>query len=249
MPDNKRALITGAARGIGLGIAELLLERGWSVMMLDIDPVVEKVAAELGGQARSVVADVSSAKEVESAVAATVEQFGGLDTIVNNAAIDYFGTFMNHDDDEFAKLIAVNLTGVYHGIKYGGRAIVASGGGAVINIASIAGMGGVPHHAAYNAAKAAVINMSQSAALDFPFTVRVNAVCPGAIDTPMLSEAGPGFKQGRGMSIDEFAKQSQGRLGTVRDVAYLVAFLASEEATFINGALLPIDGGATAKAF
>jgi NAD(P)-dependent dehydrogenase (short-subunit alcohol dehydrogenase family) len=249
MPDDKRVLITGAARGIGLGIAELFLERGASVMLLDNNPAVEKVAAELGGKARSVVADVSVAAEVEAAVAAAVQEFGGLDVIVNNAAIDYFGTFMDHDDDEFAKLIAVNLTGVYHGIKYGGRAIIAAGGGSVINIASVAGMGGVPHHAAYNAAKAAVINMTQSAALDFPFEVRVNAICPGAVDTPMLAEAGSGFKAGRGMTVEEFAQKSQGRMCTVQDVAYLAAFLASDEATFINGALLPIDGGATAKAF
>jgi NAD(P)-dependent dehydrogenase (short-subunit alcohol dehydrogenase family) len=143
----------------------------------------------------------------------------------------------------------VNLRGPFLGIKYGAPAIAASGGGVIINMASLGGLGGVPLSSAYGASKAGVINLTQTAAIELrPAGVRVNAICPGPVDTPMLQALGPKIQEITGIDFIGMTVQLQGRLGTPADIARVAAFLASDDAELVNGVALSVDGGMAAKA-
>lgn len=248
MLDGKRAIVTGAASGIGLAIAERFLDLGASVLLLDIRrDDVEKAATALG--ARGQECDVSVSGEVAGAVGLAVEVFGGLDIMVNNAGVEYAAPILEHDEDEFDRMLAVNLRGVFLGIKHAAPAIAEAGGGAIVNVASIAAVGGVPLNAGYAASKAGAVSLTRTAAQELrPLGVRVNAVCPGITDTPILAAAAP-FFAAAGTDATQIATQLQGRIGLPADIAAAVAFLASDEASLISGATVPVDGGATAKAF
>jgi NAD(P)-dependent dehydrogenase (short-subunit alcohol dehydrogenase family) len=249
--SGKRALVTGAASGIGQAIAAALIESGAQVMLSDIDEeAVGKAAAELG--ARSLRCDVTVADDVERTVQATTEVLGGLDVLCNNAGIEQTYRFVDHPEAEFDRIVAVNLKGVWLGIKYGGPAIAGSGGGAIVNTASVAGLVGCPYFSAYCATKAGVISLTQTAALEFrDLGVRVNCVCPGLIATPMMDRIMPAMtpvlETGFGLTPEQFLRNIQGRMGTTREVAEAVAYLASDQATFVNGVAFPVDNGLTAR--
>jgi NAD(P)-dependent dehydrogenase (short-subunit alcohol dehydrogenase family) len=251
--SGKRALVTGAASGLGKAIAAAFVASGARVMLSDIDEDgVGKVAADLG--AGSIRCDVADPAEVERAVHATVEVFGGVDVVVNNAGIEVIARLAEMDEADFDRIVAVNLKGVWLGIKYGAPAIAASGGGAIVNMSSVAGLGGWPGVGAYCATKAGVISLTQTAALEWRDAgVRVNAVCPAFIDTPMVERAivqvGPILEADLGLGGDRILHNVQRRLGVPTEVAEGVAYLASDAASFVSGIALPIDNAFTARLF
>jgi NAD(P)-dependent dehydrogenase (short-subunit alcohol dehydrogenase family) len=245
--DGRRALITGSAEGIGLEIGRLFTEQGARVMLSDIqDERVEKAAAELG--ASSVHCDVRVAADVERAVQATIEAFGGIDTLVNNAGIAVVAPLVELTEEDLDRIIAINLKGVLFGIKYGAPAIIGSGGGAIVNVASVAGLGAIPLIGSYCATKAAVISFTATAACELREAgVRVNAVCPTFAPTAMVAQGAPLIEAALGTSLEPVFAHFQGRLSTTREIAETVAFLASDRASFINGAALPVDNAFTAR--
>jgi NAD(P)-dependent dehydrogenase (short-subunit alcohol dehydrogenase family) len=246
--DGKRALVTGAGRGLGLAIATLFAERGARVALADLDAeAVESAAAGLGGEAIGLRCDVTKPAEVQQAIADTVEAFGGLDVMINNAGIEIGKPLPETSDEEFAQLLAVNVHGVFYGIKYSIPAL-AQTGGCIINMSSVAGLDGVPLLGAYCASKAAVIRLTQTAAIELREAgIRVNAICPSFIKTEMVDRLVAPFEAATGANFGDLAAQAQGRLGTPEEVAEMAAFLASDEAGFINGAYYILDNALTAS--
>jgi NAD(P)-dependent dehydrogenase (short-subunit alcohol dehydrogenase family) len=245
--QGKRTLVTGAAQGIGLEIAKVFVENGAQVMLSDInEDGLAKAAADLGSQ--SVRADVSKSGDVQAAIAATVDTLGGIDVLVNNAGIEIIGPLTEFSEEDFNKIFAVNVNSVFYGIKYGGPAIINSGGGNIINMASLAGLGGVGLFGAYCATKHAVVGLTRVAAIEFrDFGVRVNAVCPTFIETEMVARLTPIVESALQTDMGPVVQQFQGRLGTTREVAEACAFLASDRASFISGVALPIDNALHAR--
>jgi NAD(P)-dependent dehydrogenase (short-subunit alcohol dehydrogenase family) len=240
---NKRALVTGAAQGLGRAIAGLFVERGARVVLADIDEEkVNKAASELGGAALPVRCDVTEGGQVAAAVALAVGEWGGLDIAVNNAGIEIGKPLVDTPDEEFDRLMAINVKGVFLGVKHQAPALAASGGGAIVNMASVAGLGGVPLLGAYCASKGAVIRLSETAALELRDAgIRVNAVCPSFIDTDMVARLVRPFEAATGANFDDVVALKQQRLGTPEEVAEMVAFLASDDARFITASHYVLD--------
>jgi NAD(P)-dependent dehydrogenase (short-subunit alcohol dehydrogenase family) len=246
--DGKRALITGAAQGLGLAIAQLFAERGAHVALADINGgAAEKAAQDIGGDAIGIRCDVTSPDDVQKAIADTVEAFGGLDVMVNNAGIEIGKPIPETSDEEFAQLMKINVNGVFHGIKYAIPALAQSKGN-IINMASVAGLGGVPLLGAYCASKGAVIRLTQTAAIELRDAgIRVNAVCPSFIKTEMVDRLVAPFEAATGANFNDLAAQAQGRLGTPEEVAEMCAFLASDDASFVTGSYYTLDNALTAS--
>ena len=246
--DGKRALVTGAGRGLGLAIARMFAERGARVALADLDgAAAEQAAEDIGGEAIALTCDVTSAEDVQRAIAATVEAFGGLDVMVNNAGIEIGKPIPEVSDEEFARLFDVNVTGVFHGIKYAIPALAQTRGN-IINMSSLAGLGGVPLLGPYCGSKAAVIRLTQTAAVELrPAGIRVNALCPAFIRTEMVERLIAPFEAATGANFDDLAAQAQGRLGTPEEVAEVAAFLASDDASFVTGAAYILDNALSAS--
>jgi NAD(P)-dependent dehydrogenase (short-subunit alcohol dehydrogenase family) len=245
--EGKRTLITGAARGLGLAMAELFVARGARVAVADVDgTAAEQAAASLGAHSIADTCDVTRAEDVQRAIAATVEAFGGLDVIINNAGIEIAAPLPETDDGEFDTLFAINVKGVFNGIKYAVPEL-AQTRGTIINMASAAGVAGVPLLGAYAASKAAVISLTQTAAIELrDFGIRVNALCPSFIKTEMVDRLMGPFEAATGVEFGALAQQAQGRLGTAEEVAELAAFLASDDASFVTGAHYLLDNALVA---
>jgi NAD(P)-dependent dehydrogenase (short-subunit alcohol dehydrogenase family) len=245
---NKIALITGAGSGMGRIAAVLFAQEGARVACVDID---EKAAQETaktieksGGKAFGLKTDVSKSADAQAMVAATVERLGVPNIVYNNAGIEGKSDFMAQmAEEDFDRVIAINLRGVWLGMKYSLPHMIKNGGGSIINTASIAGLVGLRGASAYCAAKAGVIALTRVAALEYGrYNVRVNAICPGAIDTPMVQRV-----QGEG-GVDERALSRislLGRIGKPDEIARTALFLASDDASFATGAPFIIDGGWT----
>jgi NAD(P)-dependent dehydrogenase (short-subunit alcohol dehydrogenase family) len=246
--EGKVALVTGAGSGIGEAIALLFAKEGAKVTLADIDVAgAERVAAAVeqhGGEALVVRNDVSSAPECEAAVAATVKTFGRLDISVNNAGVG--GPAMLTGDyplDGWEKVIGINLNGVFYGMRYQIPAMLKSGGGSIINIASILGQVGFATASAYVAAKHGVVGLSKNAAMEYATQgIRVNSVGPGFIRTPLLTKHLT-EEQLTGIA----AMHPIGRLGTSEEVAELVLWLATDKASFVTGSYYAVDGGYLAR--
>jgi NAD(P)-dependent dehydrogenase (short-subunit alcohol dehydrogenase family) len=246
--EGKRTLVTGAARGLGLAIATLFTERGARVALADLDgATAEQAAATLGGESIALQCDVTKPQDVQKAIADTVAAFGGLDVMVNNAGIEIGKPIPETSDDEFAQLMAVNVSGTFYGIKYAIPEL-AQTRGCIINMSSVAGLGGVPLLGAYCASKAAVIRLTQTAATELREAgIRVNAICPSFIQTEMVDRLVAPFEAATGANFDDLTAQAQGRLGTPEEVAEMAAFLASDDASFINGSYYILDNALTAS--
>lgn len=248
--DNKVALVTGAASGIGRECALALAREGAAVAVSDIDVAGGEATAQSiidrGGSAIFVHCDVTQGQDVRAMVAAIVAEFGRLDAAVNNAGIA--GTFDRRlhetDDDIFERVIAVNLRGVWLCMKAELVHMLAGEGGAIVNIASVAGLIGAPKASAYTASKHAVVGITKSAAVEYAkLGIRINAICPAYTDTPMVQDAvaanpimGPIMQRAIPM----------GRLGQASEIADAAVWLCSEASGFVTGHALALDGGLVA---
>ncbi|HWS61328.1 MAG TPA: SDR family NAD(P)-dependent oxidoreductase [Steroidobacteraceae bacterium] len=240
--SGRSAFVTGAGTGIGAATAAELAARGAKVAMMGRRAgMLEEAAAAIraaGGDVLILIGDVAKAKDVADAVGKTVAAFGGLHMAVNNAGVDG-GTQKLADlsVESWNDTIGINLSGVFFGLKYQIPAIIASGGGAIVNVSSVFSDRGLPRHAAYTASKHGVHGLTRTAAHDYACDkVRINELLPGVIDTPMLDS-------NRGMVDQMTAFIPQRRLGQPAEVARAICFLLGESASYMTGARVAVDGG------
>ncbi len=249
--DERTAVVTGGASGIGEATARLFAREGARVTVADVDrprgeAVVEQIQRE-GGRALFVACDVSDSRQVQEMIARTVETFGALQILVNNAAnvnFEDYGSVTSATEEKWDRVVDVTLKGVYLCSKYAVPHMIAAGGGAIVNVSSVGGVVGFGGSAAYCSAKAGVIQLAREMAIDYAQNnIRANAVCPGLIDTPQVRRnlADPEALN-RSLSVPIFK-----RMGRPEEVARAILFLVSDEASFITGTTLAVDGGWLAR--
>jgi len=250
--EGRVALVTGAASGIGRATALVFADEGAKLLLADVDETgggeTVRLAGERGAEASFVECDVSDSAQVEALVEACVERFGRLDCAFNNAGIGgESARLADYDEEAWNRVLAVNLTGVFLCMKSELRQMVAQGGGAIVNAASLVGVMGYPNLGAYNAAKHGVVGLTRTAALEYASSgIRVNAVCPGWIETPMVMDSGPQPASIPAVYNALAGLMPLGRLGKPEEVAAAVAWLCSDAASFVTGHPLLVDGGALA---
>ncbi|HTX24051.1 MAG TPA: SDR family oxidoreductase [Steroidobacteraceae bacterium] len=246
-----QAVVTGAAGGIGSAIVRRLIDQGATVHGLDRDQNIEALVRELASSGRfgAHVVDLAHRAATDQALAHLTERLAGrCDILVNNAGISRLRPFAQSDDELLESLLAVNLTAAFRITRALLPALLSSGRASVVNIASELALIGQPGYTAYCASKGAVLAWSRALAVELaPIGIRVNAVCPGPIDTAMLNAEFEALGDRARARADEVATIPLGRLGAPRDVAAVVAFLASDAAGFVSGAAWSVDGGKTAR--
>jgi NAD(P)-dependent dehydrogenase (short-subunit alcohol dehydrogenase family) len=246
----KVALVTGGGSGIGRGTALAFAGKGVRVAVVDIVPeganLTVSMIKEAGGEAVAILCDVAKSAQVKAMVDKTIETFGRLDYAFNNAGIEgMIAPLSDYDEDAWNHIIAVNLTGVWLCMKYEIPALLKQGGGAIVNTASVAGHIGTPGASGYTATKHGVIGLTKTVALEYATSgIRVNSLCPGAIRTEMWEI---GMKKYPHM--EQFFRDAHpvGRIGEVNEVAGAVIWMCSDEASFMTGTSMIIDGGVTAR--
>jgi NAD(P)-dependent dehydrogenase (short-subunit alcohol dehydrogenase family) len=248
--EGKVAIVTGAASGIGRATVELFAAEGGAVIAADVnDEQGQGLADELARKDRTcafVHVDVSKESDVEAMVHLALSQFGRLDVLFNNAGIEgEQAPTADATTDNWERVIAINLKGVFLGLKHGLQAMLRTGGGSIVNNASVAGLVGFAGIPAYCAAKGGVIQLTRTAALEYAAQgIRVNCLCPGVIDTPMIER----FTHEHPDALAQLKQMEPvGRLGRPQEVAELALFLASDRSSFITGAIIPVDGGFVAR--
>lgn len=243
--QNKTAIVTGASNGIGFAIASLFVAEGAEVIFSDIFEDATPEIKELGEHAHYMKCDVSNSEEIYNLVQFTVEKFGKLDIFVNNAGIGTTGGILECAEEDWNKVIAVNLSGVFHGTAAAAKAMKATQTkGSIINITSILGIVGFPGAVAYSAAKGGVSNLTRAAAQDLSLSgVRVNAIAPGFIKTNMTKDV----LENEAFDTMIKANTPLGYVGEPGDIAQAALYLASEDAKYVTGAILPVDGGWTCR--
>ncbi|MEH2335026.1 SDR family oxidoreductase [Nostoc sp.] len=244
----KVAFITGGGTGIGVATAVAFAKEGVSVVIVGssdkhLEEGINRIKQE-GGEALAIKCDVRRAEDVKAALDQTIEVYGRLDYAFNNAGVDHPGTpLADITEEEFDRQMNINLKGVFLGMKYQIPLILKSGGGAIVNTSSGAGVKGFKGQAAYTAVKHGVIGLTRSAALDYAtYNIRINVVAPGIIDTPMMDRFTGGTEEGRKGAISQ---EPIGRAGTPEEIANAVIWLCSDASSFVTGHTLVADGGQT----
>jgi len=255
--QNQTAIVTGAARGIGKGIAVALAREGANVVVVDINAGQATQAAEeirkLGFSAVATPVDITLHEQVDGLVQSTVARFGKIDILVNSAGVVSNRAVLDLPEEEWDRTIAVNLKGVFLCTKYVAKAMAARKSGRIINISSLSGKVGAPGQAAYCASKHGVIGLTLVSAIDLaPYGITVNAICPGMNETEMMQEVLAQRAASRGQTVDEvrqgiLVKTPLGRFGRPEDVAQVVMFFASPAAAYVTGQTIDVDGGRRAN--
>ena len=248
--ENKVALVTGAASGIGRASSLILAREGAKMVVSDIDASGAEetlsLIKERGGDGVFVHADVSKSNDVQELISRAVSTYGRLDCAYNNAGIEGYmsGRLHEYPEETWDRLVDINIKGVWLCLKYEIPLMLEQGGGAIVNTASVAGLVGARRLSAYIASKHAVVGLTKAAALEYAQDgIRVNAVCPGTIDTPMLDRLIAGWKTDEDMNT----RHPIGRLGTPAEIAETVAWLCSDAASLVTGIAMAVDGGQTAE--
>ena len=249
--EGKRAIITGGASGIGQATAKLFAEEGAAVAIADINDADGLALAEQirdsGGMAIYLHCDVTNADDCQQAVETTVEELGGLDILFNNAGIILRKDVVETSEAEWDQVMAVNVKSVFLMSKFALPVMIQAGGGTIINSGSGWGLKGGGKALSYCASKAAVVNMTRAMAIDHgPQNIRVNCVCPGDTDTPLLWGEAEQLSQEKEQFMEEAAERPLGRFGEPNEVAQAVLFLASQASSYVTGAALVVDGGGLA---
>jgi NAD(P)-dependent dehydrogenase (short-subunit alcohol dehydrogenase family) len=252
--EGKVVIVTGAASGIGRASAERFALEGAAVAVADVDlrraGDVARGIAEAGGRALAIGVDVRESGEVLAMVEKAVDAFGGVDVLFANAGIGSTSRLVETTDEEWDRVHAVNERGVFYACREAARAMLqrTPPGGAIVINGSISGLAGIPGQAAYAPPKGGVVQMARQLAVELAREgIRVNCVCPGTVDTQVLRTAMSMCPDPQGFLDMLIAGHPIGRIGKAEEVAAAVAFLASDEASFITGAILPVDGGYTAR--
>jgi NAD(P)-dependent dehydrogenase (short-subunit alcohol dehydrogenase family) len=243
--DGRRALVTGGASGIGEQTVRTLAQAGAQVLIADLNkPAADTLAAEVGGGAAGVALDVSD----PASVAAAFSKIEELDYLVNNAGVGSVGTIEECAHEEWSRVMRVNIDGPFLVTQAALPSLLASAQGAVVNIGSVAGLVGVKRRFAYCASKGAVVAMTRQLAADYSGRLRVNCICPGTVDTPFVEAYLEKYHahEKEQMRAQLNARQPIGRLGKPSEIAHMALYLCSDEAEFVHGATLEIDGGWTA---
>lgn len=248
---NQVVLITGAGSGIGRAMALAFAREGAAVWAADVNAQAARETAELAAASGETAvpwqADVSDAAEVQAMIAACVGRFGRLDVLCNNAGIGVAGRCHETDEADLDRILAVNVRGPFLGCKYAIPVFLRQGGGIIVNTSSVAGMVGVRERAAYCTSKAAVVGLTRSLAADYARdNIRVNAICPGTVETPWVARINAHLGDYAEVREQMNARQLIGRMGTPEEVAAAALYLAAPEAGFVHGSCLIIDGGLTA---
>lgn len=240
----KVAIVTGAAGSLGRAVVEQLAERGGSVVAVDVVPAVSELES---ASVAAIEGDVSLAETAERAVEAARERFGGLDVLVCNAGYIVWTPILETSEEEWDRVQAVNVKGTFLSCRAAIPALRERGGGAIVSTASISGVVGLPNQSAYAASKGAIVQLTRQLAVELAPSIRVNAVAPGAIDTPFFRQIVDSTDDPGGLTAAIAAEHPLGRIAAAEEVARTIVFLASDAAAFVTGAILPVDGGFTAR--
>jgi meso-butanediol dehydrogenase / (S,S)-butanediol dehydrogenase / diacetyl reductase len=246
--DGRSVIVTGIASGLGSALAREFAAEGANVLGCDVnDEAGAQVMDGIGSYRHT---DVSKEAEVAALVDDAVDRFGRLDVMVNNAAIQVEQALAETTEEQLDRVLAVNLKGPFFGCKHAIRAMLVSGGGAIVNVASVLALTGDPMLAAYGAAKGGVLSMTKSAAVKYgPDKIRCNAVCPGDIQTPMVEAYFAAAEDPDGLRAQAMGEYPLRRFAQPREVARAVLFLASDDASFVTGEALVVDGGCLAETY
>ena len=250
MLDGRVALITGAGSGQGRAAAVLFARNRARISVVDIDAAgateTVRMVAGVGGEAVAVVADVSRREDVDSMVAATVDHFGGLDILYNNAAVQMSGRLLECTEEQWDLTVATNLTAIFRACRAAIPHMLAGDGGSIINTASVLGLIGSEGYCAYGVAKAGLVSLTRQIAVEYGPRIRANVIAPGSIDTPRFRKVLDGVDDPDGFLDAVLSHMPLRRLGLAEDVAQAALFLAGGGAAYTSGAVLPCDGGLAA---
>ena len=246
--EGKVVVVTGAGSGIGQAMARAFSAEGATVVAADLNEAAARQTAGELQRGSAALVDVTEPASVSALIAEAQVRHGRIDILCNNAGIGSSKTVVDCEPDEWQRLFAVNVKGVYLGCKYAIPIMIAQGGGVIVNTASVAGLVGLPNRAAYCASKGAVVSLTKQVAVDYVSQgIRCNCICPGTVDTPWVGRLLAEVADPQALRAELVARQPMGRLGTAQEVAQAALYLASDDAGFVTGTALVIDGGLMAR--